>query len=190
MTVRTINTETGAVGEHTKFWSVTKSHDTTEGAPSQGEANVERVARAFMAAVNRDCGATYDRFTCASAGPEMGHDCEIGSSVGGPPLKLQVTRALPSDAYRGQRILGRRDLAATVDKAAEWLMDAIRRKATTAAPDVVLVIDALDAPQLSMFADAETIARNRAQLDAQKWHSIWVCGSSWANRLAGRPLAP
>lgn len=165
-----------------------------EGAPLKNEANVEPVARAFMSAVNRQYGTLFDRYIRGpkNAQAERGYDCEIASSQEEHSLKIQVTRALPPDIYRDQAIRHKqgispaRQIPEAIDQAADWIMEAIRRKKTRAAPDIVLVVDGQDAPFLAFLTDVIVLKANEVELKQQKWHSIWVIGPTGARWLSGR----
>jgi hypothetical protein len=75
-----------------------------------------------------------------------------------------------------------------VGQAADWVMEAIRRKATRASSDVALVVDGVEAPFLAILTDLSVSADFQGELDGQAWHSIWVVGLSGARKLAGRAL--
>lgn len=176
----------------TKFWGNGSFHDMSKGRPSQNEGNVEPVAKAFIAAANRQFGTDYDgddgEYLSKPSRKEGGYDCVIWSKRRKHQLKLQVTRALPEDIYRKQGEQGERAVMGTTADAVAWILTAIAKKASRASPCIALVIDGIDVPSIGIFADEVVMKDHREVLDAQKWHSIWVIGQFGLRHLGGRCL--
>lgn len=157
----------------------------TRGKPSQNEANVPEVARAFVrfaneqfrtdyvepASLEHDCGAKVD---CVLSGPSSG------------TLMLQVTRVLPKAKYGDQAEAGHRNLRTSIHEAASWICDAVRRKRPNADPAIVLVLDGLDGACAAFAADVD--AARQLQLDESggNWHSVWIVGAFGLRHLFGR----
>ncbi len=190
LTIRSQQKDTGEVTSVTKFLDNRNFIHEVIGNPSKNESNVRGVAKAFMDAVNRQYRTQYDEYRNEpeSSLDERGYDCEIHSTQKKYSLRIQVTRALPSEIYQEQYKQHKRQIAPTIHEACHWIMEAIRKKASRASSDIALVIDGVDAPFIAIKTDLEVLLKNQAGLNAQKWHSIWVIGPAGARHLAGRTL--
>ncbi len=190
LTIRTIDKLTGETTKEAKFWDLESFEEWEVGRPSQGEQNVASVATVFMQGVNRTLGTSFDTLVPGpeSSREEGGFDCVVRSGSEGYELKLQVTRALPSNVQAKQGRAGRRDLQGTTEAVSEWLTEAVRRKTNSAASDIALVLDGIQSPVLALVSDIRCRERDREFLEAQRWHSIWVVGPEWVSQLAGKTL--
>jgi len=158
------------------------------GPPSQGERNVPRVCRTFLAVLRQKHGLEIGDLEDTSAGEgELGVDGRARWRTGAY-LKMQVTRALPEDLYAEQ---GRTGSVKRKQDAAELLSllrKAIDWKTDSASPDITLLIDATSAMQLAMPTSVDFISAHGEWAMSQGWESIWVVGSPFAKRLDLRAL--
>ena len=189
-TIRYLQKDTGKVTSVTKFFSNKSFMHEVVGNPSKNESNVRGIAKAFMDAVNRQYKTQYDEYRNEpeSSLDERGYDCEIHSTQKKYSLRIQVTRALPSEIYQEQYKQQKRQIAPTTHEACHWIMKAIRKKTSRASPDIALVIDGIDAPFTAIATDLEVLFKNQDELNMQKWHSIWIIGPAGARQLAGSTL--
>lgn len=172
------------------------------GSPSQGEANVPRVAYVFMEVGNRDLDlaathfrmvgvteTTAERKLCehelqpSEARTEEPHDCELLNSEHEVVRRLQVTRAPLNDVFRELAKTGKAERRYSFNDACRLLVEAIRKKQLSATPGIDLVVDAIDAGQLAFLADSVVARENAAWLSGQDWRAVWVVGPGWLRRL-------
>ncbi len=179
-----------------KTKSYTKTHDletfeqTSFGESPQGEGNVGAVAKVFMAAANRDHGTNFTSWVepPRDSRLEQGFDCELFSEDRSTRLRLQVTAAMPSEFHRERHRRKQARIESSTHAAANWILDAILKKSTSASPDIALVVDGVENPQLAFIADIVCGREFHKTLSEEAWHSIWVVGPSWIRKLAGLEL--
>jgi hypothetical protein len=146
------------------------------GKASQGEDSSIPVCRILREHLNRSSCVWQE--PVLPAGKEQGVDCELAGSDGNSVLKVQVVRAEVSPVLR-QRLAREGHVAgqSETDALADGLRSAVEHKRTRADRDIVLALDATEAPRYA-FAPIVASFRIRHGRWAAKvgFKEIWVVG--------------
>jgi hypothetical protein len=174
----------------TKFLSHSEYDDYHAGPPTRGEGNVARVIDTFILLLQGERNTTFKyRLTPPNARAEHGYDVEFWPASSKQLYRAQVTRLLPSAVYAAQARLQHRRMTASAADVVAWVLAAVERKKPAASPDVMLLLDGLDAAFLS-FAGELLLQERDGILAATGWHSIWLVSVAGLRRLGGNALPP
>jgi len=107
---------------------------------------------------------------------EGGVDC---FSQGQPEkLAIQITKISPEDYFKNLNERGSASDEHDIEQAMWDIMEAIRRKAGQASPQIVLALDATDTPVYTMSAVLDALRSKReAELRRSGWQAIWLVGA-------------
>ncbi|MEM1452299.1 MAG: hypothetical protein AAGI22_24545 [Planctomycetota bacterium] len=182
----------------TEFRADWSARHTAFGRPSQGEGNTLGACRTFVGVLRHDFALPLrEEVEILDHNDHPGIDARASWDRGGF-LRMQVTRALPSEDYEAQARAGQVERIRGPVDSVELLRAAIEAKSERTArvadiSDITPLIDGRGAVDLAFPAPTAFATGHGDWARGRGWESIWVVGPSSAKRLdwsASGPLPP
>jgi hypothetical protein len=117
---------------------------------------------------------------------EQGVDCF--SQDQSEKLSIQITKISPGGYFKNLNERGSASHEQHIEQAMWDIMEAVRRKAGQASPQIVLALDATDTPVYTMSAVLDALrSKQEAELRGSRWQAIWLVGAepTLTSRLDG-----